>query len=83
MKQDIIDEIIWNAGSIDNLIRLKQDWETHEEYLERIYTEAHSLFMDAVMELDLYHLNNEGVAPYDDIRDETIYEIMDILVGSV
>ena len=81
MKQDIIHEVIHNAGSMDNLIRLKQSWETNDDYYNRIYTDAHNLFMDAVMELDLYIVDEEDVAPYDDIRDETIEDIMHILMG--
>lgn len=81
MKSDIIQNIIWNAGSIDNLVKLKQDDETHREYIERLYEEAHELFMDSVQELGLDTLNDEDEAPYDDIRDETIEEIVDMLSG--
>jgi hypothetical protein len=82
MKTDIIQNIIWNAGSIENLVTLKQDDETHREYIERLYEEAHELFMDSVEELGLNTLNDEDEAPYDDIRDETIEEIVDMLSGN-
>lgn len=81
MIQDIIQNIIWNGGGMDNLVELKQDDETHREYIERLYEEAHDLFMDSVEELGLDTLNDEDVAPYDDIRDETIEEIVDLLSG--
>jgi hypothetical protein len=81
MKTDIINNIIWNAGSIENLISLKQDDETRKEYIERIYEEANELFMDSVEELGLNTLDDEDVAPYDDIRNETIDEIAEYLMG--
>ena len=81
MKNDIIQNIIQNAGSIENLLTLKQDDETHREYRERLYEEAHELFMDSVEELGLDTLNDEDVAPYDDIRDEAIQDIVDMLSG--
>lgn len=82
MIQDIIDNIKWNGGGIDNLVELKQDDETHREYIERLYEEAHELFMDSVEELGLDTLNDEDEAPYDDIRDEAIEKIVDILSGN-
>ena len=81
MIQDIICNIIQNAGGIDNLVKLRQDDETNREYIERLYEEAHELFMDSVEELGLDTLNDEDEAPYDDIRDETIEEIVDLLSG--
>lgn len=81
MKTDIIQNIIQNAGSIENLILLKQDYETQDEYRDRIYTEAHELFMDSVNELGLNITDDEDVAPYDDIRNETIDEIAEYLMG--
>ena len=81
MKTDIIQNIIWDAGSIDNLVLLKQDDETDGEYRERLFEEALKLFMDSVEELGLYTLNDEDEAPYDAIRDEAIQEIVDMLSG--
>lgn len=81
MKTDIIQNIIQNAGSIENLVTLKQDDETRKEYRDRLYEEAHELFMDSVEELGLDTLNDEDEAPYEDIRDEAIQDIMDILSG--
>ena len=81
MKTDIIQNIIQNAGSIENLVILKQTWESDSEYRDRIYAKAHELFMDSVEELGLDTLNDEDEAPYDDIRDEAIQDIMDMLSG--
>lgn len=81
MRSDIIQNIIQNAGSIENLMTWRQDWETDSEYRDRIYAKAHELFMDSVKELGLDTLNDEDEAPYDDIRDETIDEITEYLMG--
>lgn len=81
MKSDIIQNIIQNAGSVENLVTLKQDYETRKEYRERLFEEAHELFMDSVEELGLDTLNDEDEAPYDAIRDEAILEIVDLLSG--
>lgn len=74
MKTDIIQNIIQNAGSIENLVTLKQDDETRKEYRERLFEEARELFMDSVEELELDTIS-------DDIRDEAIQDIMDMLSG--
>ena len=83
MKTDIIQNIIQNAGSIENLVILKQDDETRKEYRERLFEEAHELFMDSVEELGLDELNDEDEALYDAIRDEAIQEIVDMLSGKI
>lgn len=83
MKTDIIQNIIQNAGSIENLVSVQQTWESDSEYRDRLYAEAHELFMDSVEELGLDTLNDEDEAPYDDIRDETIQEIVDMLSGKI
>ena len=82
MKTDIIQNIIQNAGSIENLVTLRQDYETRSEYRDRLYEEACELFMGSVEELGLDTLNDEDEAPYEDIRDEAIQDIMDMLSGN-
>ena len=74
MRDDIITNIIQDAGSVDNLVSLQQDWESDSEYQDRIYEEAHELFMDSVEELELDELS------YDAIRDEVIKDIASILM---
>ena len=80
MKTDIIQNIIQNAGSIENLVIIKQDFETESEYRNKIYGMAHGLFMESVEELGLDTLDKEDVAPYDDIRLDAIIEIMCIIM---
>lgn len=60
------------------IIPIKDD-ETEMEYKDRIYTIANDLFMQSVTELGLDTLDDEDNAPYDDIREETILDIMSIL----
>ena len=83
MRSDIITNIIHDAGSIDNLIDLQQVDESDEEYRDRIYGKAHDLFMEAVEDLGLDELNEEDEAPYDAIRDDVIYEIVDMLMYGI
>ena len=80
MRDDIITNIIQDAGSVDNLVSVQQDWESDSEYQDRIYEEAHDMFMDAVEALGLDELNDDDEAPYDAIRDEVIEDIMHILM---
>ena len=74
MRDEIITNIIQDAGSVDNLISVQQDWESDSEYQDRIYEEAHELFMFAVEDLGLDKLS------YDAIRDEVIEDIASILM---
>ena len=80
MKTDIIQNIIQNAGSIENLVIVKQDFESESEYTIKIYEMAHELFMESVVELELDTLDEDDVAPYDDIHQDAIVEIMCILM---
>ena len=74
MRDDIITNIIQDAGSVDNLVSLQQDWESDSEYQDRIYEEADELFMFAVEDLGLDELS------YDAIRDEVVKDIASILM---
>ena len=83
MRTDIISRIINNAGSVDNLITLQQIRESDSDYRDRIYGKAHDLFMEAVEALGLNELNDEDEAPYDAIREDVIYEIVDMLMYGI
>ena len=80
MRDDIITNIIQDAGSVENLVSVQQDWESDSDYQDRIYGEAHELFMCAVEDLGLDELNDEDEAPYDAIRDKVIEDIASILM---
>ena len=83
MRTDIIKRIIDNTGSVHDLIILQQIHESDSEYRDRIYGTANSLFMEAVEALGLDELNDEDEAPYDAIREEIIYEIVDMLMYGI
>ena len=44
----ICDNIVWDAGSIDNLRNVKQDDETEDEYNDRLYGEALDLINETI-----------------------------------
>ena len=83
MRTSIIGNIIQNAGSIDNLIALQRIGEDDGDYKERIYTTAHDLFMKSVETLGLDSLGDDDEAPYDAIREDTIFEIVDMLMYGI
>lgn len=83
MRSDILGRIINNAGSVHDIIILQQIHESDSEYRDRIYGHAHDLFMEAVAALGLDELNDEDEAPYDAIREDVIYEIVDMLMYGI
>lgn len=80
MGTDIIRHIINKANGVENLITIIQEGETEKEYRDRLYTTANDLFMQSVTELGLYTLDEEDVAPYDDLRGEVILDILSMLI---
>ena len=82
------DEVIRNAGSIENLRRLKQDNETEDEYKDRIYGDALDLVNDAVCTIE--EANNYNFAGYwaspdidwfDEARDDAVKDVMRWMMG--
>lgn len=79
MRANIILNIFDKSKDNAEFIIPIKDAETEMEYKDRIYTIANDLFMQSVTELGLDTLDDEDNAPYDDIREETILDIMSIL----
>ena len=79
MRTNIILNIFDKSKDNAEFIIPIKDAETEMEYKDRIYTIANVLFMQSVTELGLDTLDDEDNAPYDDIREETILDIMSIL----
>lgn len=79
MRTNIILNIFDKSKDNAEFIIPIKDAETEMEYKDRIYTIANDLFMQSVTELGLDTLDDEDNAPYDDIREETILDIMSIL----
>jgi hypothetical protein len=83
----LIDTVIWNAGSEDNLHTCKQDDETQQEYEDRIYTWALDLVNDAITDIETendYNFQSYAGTPdtewYDKGRDIALREILRIMV---
>jgi hypothetical protein len=84
----IVESVIWNAGSVENLRTLKQDDESDQEYQDRIYTEAMDEIMDAVEEIEAekdYNFQSYAGTPdidwYDEAREIALIEIMGYMTG--
>lgn len=85
--EEILSEVIWNAGSEGNLKTCKQDDETQQEYEDRVWEEAHDLVMDAIVSIeedDFYDFSTywdegDGVAWYDEVREDVIREVVRIM----
>lgn len=84
----LIDTVIWNAGSIENLRSLQQDGESDQEYEDRIYTEAMNKIMEAVREIEEendYNFQSYTGTPdsdwYDEAREMALNDIMSYIAG--
>ena len=86
----IVDTVIWNAGSEDNLHIVKQDNETRDQFMDRAYTWANDLVMDAIMDIELnddYNFQTYTGTPetewYDDARPIAMQRVMEIILEDV
>lgn len=84
----IVESVIWDAGSVENLRTLKQDDESDQEYQDRIYTEALGKIMDSIEEMESendYNFQSYAGSPevewYDEARDIALIEIMGYMTG--
>ena len=77
------DEVIWNEGSMDNLRTPKYEYETDEDYKDRIHKEALDLVHDAIFSIEMS--NDYNFAAYwgkpdidwlDKARDEVVQDVM-------
>ena len=77
------DEVLFNAGSMDNLRTMRQDDETQQEYEDRIYTEALDYVNNAIVSIEesgeynfqSYH-GTPDVEWYDDARDWAVKDVL-------
>ena len=79
----LTDEVLFSAGSIDNLQQTQQDGETRDQFMDRVYGEALDKVNDAIEsieESDDYDFSSYGGNPdtewYDDARDEAVRTVM-------
>ena len=77
------DEVLFNAGSMDNLKTMRQDDETQQEYEDRIYTEALDYVNDAIVNIEesgeynfQSYCGTPAVEWYDGARDWAVKDVM-------
>lgn len=77
------EEVLFNAGSIDNLRTMRQDDETQQEYEDRVYTEALDYVNDAIVNIEEsgeYNFQSYCGTPdaewYDEARDWAVKDVM-------
>ena len=78
------DEVIFSAGSIDNLRSPKQDDEDDDEYKDRIYTDAVDLVNDAITGIEAdneYNFAAYWGRPYNDWFNEARGEVVQDVMG--
>lgn len=88
LEEIIIDEIVTSAGSVDNLLIVRQDGETDQEWEDRLWETAHDEVMNAIAniedadEFDFSAYWDEGdVAWYDSVREDVIRRVCNIITG--
>ena len=79
----ITDEILLNAGSIDNLHATRQSDETEDQFKDRVYGEALDLINDTIAEIEDandFHFSSYGGNPdtewYDEARELAMQTVM-------
>ena len=77
------DEVLFNAGSMDNLRTMRQDDETQQEYEDRIYEEARDYVNDAIVSIEEsgeYNFQSYCGTPdvewYDEARDWAVKDVL-------
>jgi hypothetical protein len=77
------DEVLFNAGSMDNLRTMRQDDETQQEYEDRIYEEALDYVNDAIVSIEEsgeYNFQSYCGTPdvewYDEARDWAVKDVL-------
>ena len=77
------DEVLFNAGSMDNLRTMRQDDETQQEYEDRIYEEAMDYVNDAIVSIEEsgeYNFQSYCGTPdvewYDEARDWAVKDVL-------
>lgn len=77
------DEVLFNAGSMDNLKTMRQDDETQQEYEDRIYTEALDYVNAAIVNIEesgeynfQSYCGTPAVEWYDEARDWAVRDVL-------
>ena len=79
----LTDEVLYSAGSIDNLMVEPQDDETEDQYMDRVYGLALDKVNDAVVAIEesgdfdfSSYGGNPDVEWYDEARDEAVKHVI-------
>lgn len=79
----LADEVLFNAGSMDNLVTLKQDDETQQEYEDRVYQMAVDAVYKAIVAIEesgeynfQAYCGTPDVEWYDKARDWAVKDVM-------
>jgi hypothetical protein len=85
----LTDEVLFAAGSIDNLKEERQDGETKDQYMDRLYGLALDKVNDAVVAIEEsgdYDFSSYGGNPevewYDEARDEAVNTVIRWMIGT-
>ena len=86
----IVDQVVMDAGSVDNLLLTRQKGESDQEWEDRLWTEAHDEVMDAIQSIEdddefdfsaYWDCNSDGEAWYDSVREEAIRKVLLLMTG--
>lgn len=84
----LVDDVVINAGSVDNLHACQQPDETEDQYIDRLYGEAHQLVSDAITGIEesgdynfQFYAGTPEVEWYDKARDEAVRRVMNMMLG--
>lgn len=83
-RQGLIeDEVLLYAGSIDNIQACRQSDETEDQFMDRVYGEAHQMVSDAIESIEEsgdYNFQSYAGCPetewFDEVRDEAVRTVM-------
>lgn len=82
------DEVLFIAGSMDNLLAVRQDDETEDQFKDRVYTEATDHVNEAIVSIEEsgeYNFQSYCGTPevewYDGARDWAVRDVMNWMMG--
>ena len=82
------DEVMFDAGSIDNLLQVQQPGENLDQYMDRVYTEAFDKVNDVIAQMEednIYNYQAYAGTPetewYDEPREMAVEQVMRWMLG--
>ena len=84
----LADEVFMTAGDSQNLRIYQKENEDHDEYMDRVYGEAHARVTDAIIAIEernefnfASYAGNPETEWYDDSRDEAVQQVIRWMIG--